>query len=112
MLESKHYKLIFFVPDEQAEAVKEAVFATGAGSLGQYRRCAFETSGQGQFEPIEGANPFIGVKNSLEKVKERKVEILVSQSQLKASVHALLQAHPYEEVAWEAIPVIASIEAV
>ncbi len=53
------YKLAFFVPVEDAESVKEAVFETGAGRLGDYEACCFQTRGTGQFRPLEGAHPIL-----------------------------------------------------
>ena len=96
-----NYKLCFFVPEDAAETVKEAIFATGAGGIGNYRRCAWQTLGQGQFEPLDGANPAIGAIGGLERVPEYKVEILCTEAQLRPAVAAMKNAHPYEEVAYE-----------
>lgn len=95
------YKLIFFVPLSHSEAVKEAIFATGAGQLGNYAKCAFETQGTGQFLPLAGANPALGEVNQLEKVAELKVELLCTADVVSAAVQALKASHPYEEVAYE-----------
>lgn len=95
------YKLIFFVPLSHSEVVKEAIFATGAGQLGNYAKCAFETRGAGQFLPLAGANPTLGEVNQLEKVAELKVELLCSADVISAAVQALKTSHPYEEVAYE-----------
>ncbi len=97
------YKLIFFVPKDDAERVKKAVFKTGAGKLGNYDNCSFETTGVGQFRPVEGSNPSIGELNKLEKVIELKVEILVSPENISNSIKELKNSHPYEEPAYEVI---------
>ncbi|ABE59987.1 MULTISPECIES: NIF3 1 [Chromohalobacter] len=96
------YKLAFFVPVEEAESVKEAVFATGAGRIGDYEACCFQTAGQGQFRPLDGADPHIGQVGALSHVEELKVELVCEDARLEAAVAALKLAHPYEEPAYEA----------
>lgn len=96
------YKLAFYVPIAHAVAVKRAIFATGAGSIGNYRNCAFQVKGEGQFSPMEGANPAIGEVGKEETVEEYKVEILCSDEEnTRNAVKELKKAHPYEEVAYE-----------
>ncbi|MDR9467537.1 NGG1p interacting factor NIF3 [Marinospirillum sp.] len=95
------YKFAFFVPEEEAETVKAAVFATGAGRIGLYEHCCFQTPGTGQFRPLEGANPHLGEVNALEKVQELKVELVCDAALIKAAVAAMKKAHPYEEPAYE-----------
>lgn len=97
------YRLIFYVPKEKCECVKEAIFNTGAGSYENYIRCSFESDGIGQFQPTEGSNPFIGEKNKLEKVVETKVEMIVKKEIIREAVKALKKAHPYEEPAYSVI---------
>ena len=101
---SDRYKLIFFVPPANLEACKEAIFATGAGSFpgGKYTKCCFQTLGTGQFLPNEGANPAIGGVGVLERCEEFKVEIMCAgRAVMLDAVKALIEAHPYEEVAYE-----------
>ncbi|OJJ31069.1 hypothetical protein ASPWEDRAFT_119954 [Aspergillus wentii DTO 134E9] len=98
------YKLIFFVPNPNAEECKEAVFAAGAGvfSGGKYTHACFQTKGQGQFKPGQGAAPAIGAVGELELVEETKVEVMCAgRSVMLQAVEALVKAHPYEEVAYE-----------
>jgi hypothetical protein len=95
------YKLAFFVPVADAEAVKEAVFATGAGRIGDYEACCFQTQGTGQFRPLAGANPHIGRVGDLERVEELKVELVCEDDHIQAAVAALRLAHPYEEPAYD-----------
>lgn len=95
------YKLIFFIPTEHCEIVKEAIFATGAGTLGGYANCAWQTLGTGQFTPGDSTNPHIGSINQAETVAEYRVEILCSEQNIEAAVAALLQHHPYEKPAFE-----------
>ena len=96
------YKLVFFVPESHLEQVKEAVFAAGAGRIGAYDACCWQTLGQGQFRPLAGATPFIGTENTLEKVDEYRVEMVCNAEHIKAAMTALKHAHPYEEPAFEA----------
>ncbi|MGM0985371.1 MAG: NGG1p interacting factor NIF3 [Pseudomonadota bacterium] len=95
------YKLAFFVPVADAEAVKEAVFATGAGRIGDYEACCFQTRGTGQFRPLAGADPHIGRVGDLEQVEELKVELVCEDSLVDKAIEALRSAHPYEEPAFD-----------
>ncbi|KAJ5103157.1 NGG1p interacting factor 3 NIF3 [Penicillium argentinense] len=98
------YKLVFFVPTENAETCKEAIFATGAGSFPgeKYTKCCFQTIGTGQFLPNEGANPAIGAVGAVERCEEARVEVMcLGREVMLGAVQALVQAHPYEEVAYE-----------
>jgi len=95
------YKLCFFVPLTHAEQVKAAVFLTGAGRIGDYGECSWETLGTGQFRPLSGSDPFLGETDVLEKVEEFKVELVCEDELIQAAVAALKKAHPYEEPAYE-----------
>ncbi|MEA3251931.1 MAG: YqfO family protein [Pseudomonadota bacterium] len=95
------YKLAFFIPVDAAEDVKEAVFESGAGRIGDYEACCFQTRGTGQFRPLDGADPHIGRVGQLERVDELKVELVCRDARIHAAVAALKLAHPYEEPAYE-----------
>lgn len=95
------YKLVFYVPLDAAESVKEAVFETGAGRQGNYEACCFQTRGTGQFRPLAGAEPHIGEVDSLTQVEELKVELACDDDIIHAAVAALRLAHPYEEPAFD-----------
>lgn len=96
-------KLVFFVPEQAVEEVKQAVFAQGAGKLGDYDQCAWQTLGVGQFRPLAGSRPFIGEQDVVEVVAEYRVEMLVDEALIYQVIAALKQAHPYEEPAYEVI---------
>jgi len=98
------YKLAFFVPREYKEAVKDAIFATGAGRIGNYDSCCWETLGTGQFRALDGANPFIGKRDELERVEEYRVELVCEDHLIQAAITALRNAHPYEEPAFDVWP--------
>lgn len=95
------YKLCFYVPESHLESVKAAVFKAGAGHIGAYDSCCWQTLGQGQFRPLNGSNPFIGQAGLVESVSEWKVEMVVADEQIHDSVKALKAAHPYETPAYE-----------
>lgn len=97
------YLLCFYVPEDAAEQVKDAVFAAGAGRIGHYDRCSWQTRGQGQFRPLAGSNPALGRQGSLETAVEYKVEMVCEEQFVRAAVRALRQAHPYEEPAWHVL---------
>ena len=97
------YKIVFFVPEAQLEEVKEAVFATGAGRICDYEHCCWQVAGQGQFRPVEGADPFVGAVGELEKVAEYRVELVCEDELVRAAVAALKKAHPYEEPAYDVV---------
>ncbi|MEZ9976060.1 NGG1p interacting factor NIF3 [Vibrio breoganii] len=94
-------KIIFFVPVENAEAVKDALFDAGAGKIGDYDRCCFQSEGQGQFRPLADAKPHIGSHGEVERLKELKIELICDDRYIRQGIEALLEAHPYEEVAFE-----------
>lgn len=92
-------KLVFFVPKDDAEKVKNAIFNAGAGTIGNYDRCSFEIEGVGQFRPNSGAKPHIGQVGNIEKVLELKVETICPDTKVTQVIKALREAHPYEEPA-------------
>ncbi len=94
------YTLIFYVPEDHLEAVKDAIFAEGAGAIGDYQNCCWQVLGQGQFQPMAGSQPFIGTQGQLEKVAEWRVELVVDAMYIKPVIAALKAAHPYEEPAY------------
>ncbi|NIB43014.1 NGG1p interacting factor NIF3 [Pseudomaricurvus alkylphenolicus] len=99
------YKLCFYVPETHLEPVKTALFAVGAGRIGDYDSCCWQTLGQGQFRPLEGSQPFIGQSGQVEQVAEYKVELVCADDLIRQAVAALKQAHPYEEPAYDVIRV-------
>lgn len=95
------FKLCFFVPESHLEAVKRALFAAGAGRIGDYDSCCWQVLGEGQYRPLEGSQPFLGRQGQVHRLTEWKVEMVVADKQVDASVEALRQAHPYETPAFE-----------
>lgn len=97
------YLITFYVPESDAETVKEALFGAGAGKYNKYDRCSWETSGTGQFRPLKGSNPYLGKLDTTEKVKELRVEMICDNQFIKDAVKALINTHPYEEPAYNII---------
>lgn len=95
------YKLSFFVPESHLELVKLALFNKGAGRIGDYDCCCWQVLGEGQFRPLKGSLPYIGQQGQLEKVAEYKVEMVCEDQLVKQVVLALLDAHPYQQPAYE-----------
>lgn len=100
------YKLTVFVPDEALEQVKLALFAAGAGTIGNYESCCWQVQGVGQFKPLAGSNPHIGAQDRLEQVDEWRVEMVVATASITQVIKALKQAHPYETPAYDVIEVL------
>lgn len=100
------YALTFYVPEAQAEQVKEALFAVGAGRIGEYEACCWQTLGQGQYRPLLGANPAIGEVGTINQLAELKIEMVCEDHLIKAAVAALIAAHPYEEPAYHCVKVL------
>ncbi|HCS64403.1 MAG TPA: NGG1p interacting factor NIF3 [Cellvibrio sp.] len=95
------YKLVFFVPESHLDLVKTAVFKAGAGRIGQYEQCCWQVLGQGQFRPLAGSAPFIGVQDQLEILPEYRVEMVCADELIVAAISALRASHPYEEPAFD-----------
>ncbi|MGD0077423.1 MAG: Nif3-like dinuclear metal center hexameric protein [Sedimentisphaerales bacterium] len=95
------YKLVVYVPVASAAQVADAVFAAGAGHIGNYSHCGFTAQGQGSFLPLDGARPAIGKRGVLEKVPELRFETIVPADKLSGVILAMLKAHPYEVPAYD-----------
>lgn len=98
------YKLVWFVPREALDATREAVFAAGAGRIGEYERCSWYAAGTGTFFGGAGTAPSVGEPGREERVAELRVETVVPEDALDGVVAALRAAHPYEEPAYDVYP--------
>jgi len=103
------YTLCFYVPESALEQVKAAVFAAGAGRIGNYDQCCWQVAGQGQFRPLAGSHPAIGRQGEVESVAEYRVEMVCEAACVAAAVAALQAAHPYEEPAWHVLEMITDL---
>ncbi len=97
-------KLTTFVPADHAEAVAQALFAAGAGRIGAYRECAFESPGQGSFLAPEDGRPFLGRPGRRERVAEIRLETVAPLARAERVLAALAAAHPYEQPAADLYP--------
>jgi len=100
-LAGENYKLVIFIPVESVTKVSNAVFAAGAGVIGNYSNCSFAAEGTGTFLPLAGARPTIGKKGKYEKVPEVRFETIVPAEKLAKVITAMKKAHPYETPAFD-----------
>jgi len=102
-------KIEFYVPESHLESVKAAMFTAGAGKVGNYDCCAWQTLGQGQFRPLAGSNPYVGNANKVEILAEYKVEMVCDSLIAGKAISAMKEAHPFEEVAYSVAPILADV---
>lgn len=94
-------KLVVFVPRSHVEAVRKALFESGAGAIGNYDECSYNTAGYGTFRPLEGSQPVIGQVGVQERVEETKIEVIFPAYLERKIIVSMLSTHPYEEVAYD-----------
>jgi dinuclear metal center YbgI/SA1388 family protein len=97
-------KLVFFVPTDHLEKVRMSIFKAGAGVIGAYDMCSFNSEGSGTFRASEHTNPFAGKRGEFHTEKETRVETILPANLQDKVVSALIDAHPYEEVAYDIYP--------
>ena len=95
-----YYMLAVYVPESHCDMVKDALFDAGAGRVGAYDRCAWETAGRGQYRPLPGSEPYAGETGTVERAAEMKVETVCHARFIDGVIQALRQAHPYETPAF------------
>jgi dinuclear metal center YbgI/SA1388 family protein len=96
-------KWVIFVPPENADALRAAIFAAGAGQIGDYSHCGWSVTGIGQFLPEDGATPAIGSVGAVERVVEDRIEVVASIRVRHQVLAAMRAAHPYEEPAFDVV---------
>lgn len=97
-------KLVTFCPGKHAEKVRKALFEAGAGYIGNYDSCSYNTEGFGTFRALDNANPFVGQAYKLHQEKETRIETIFPSYNEKKLLKALFNTHPYEEVAYDIYP--------
>jgi dinuclear metal center YbgI/SA1388 family protein len=102
-------KLVVFVPKTHLTEVRQAITDSGAGAIGNYTHCTFSSEGTGTFLPGENTTPFIGEQGKLEEVAEYRLETIFPKSIQSQVLQAMIQAHPYEEVAYDLYPLVKSV---
>ena len=97
-------KLVTFVPQAHADAVRKALFSAGCGCIGRYDSCSYNLQGEGTFRAHEGTHPFCGEKGELHTAPEVRIETVSPNYLVQTAVKALIKAHPYEEPAYDLYP--------
>ncbi len=105
-MSARTHKLVWFVPAEALDATRDAVFAAGAGRIGDYTRCSWYAAGTGTFFGGAGTDPAIGEAGREERTAELRVETVVPAERLRDVVAALDAAHRYEQVAYDVYPLV------
>ncbi len=97
-------KLIVFVPETHLNVIRDAMFAAGAGEISNYSECSFNTKGIGTFKGNENTNPYLGKVGERTEEQEIKVEVIIPNYLQRIVVSKMVAAHPYEEVAYDVVP--------
>jgi dinuclear metal center YbgI/SA1388 family protein len=97
-------KIVVFVPQTDLARVSDALFAAGAGQIGQYSQCSFRLAGTGTFFGSDATNPTIGQKGRREEVSEWRLEAICPESIVEQAIAAMRKAHSYEEPAFDVYP--------
>ncbi len=97
-------KLVVFCPNTSSEKVRKAMFDAGAGTIGDYSNCSFNSNGEGTFFPGDSSTPYVGKVGKLHKESEIKTEVILPKHLLSGVLDAMRKAHPYEEVAFDVYP--------
>lgn len=100
-IQNQLYKLVTFVPESHAEQVRTALFSNGAGNIGNYDSCSYNLQGEGTFRALQGTNPYVGEQGKRHTEKEVRIETVVPKVSLNRVIASLIEAHPYEEVAYD-----------
>ena len=103
-LRNKLCKVAVYVPQTHAEAVRSAMFAAGAGCIGNYDSCSYNIEGQGTFKANDNCKPYVGKIGELHTEAETRIETIVPQHLTGKVISAMLAAHPYEEPAYDIYP--------
>lgn len=99
-------KLVVFVPEENADEIRDALGKAGAGKIGEYSFCSYSIKGVGRFKPSDNANPHIGSPGKLEEVDEERIEVACEKEQAGEILRIIKEVHPYEEVVVDAYPML------
>ena len=99
-------KLVCYVPSSHLKVVSEAMYAAGAGNIGDYSACSFSVSGEGTYTPGVDSNPYEGEIGKPSNVREERFEVICSKHQLNSVLNAMRLSHPYEEIAYDIVPLL------
>lgn len=99
-------KLVVFVPEEDADKVRQALGEAGAGTIGEYSFCSYSIKGVGRFKPSQKADPHIGEAGKLIEVSEERIEVACDKDQAAKIIEVIKKVHPYEEVVIDIYPML------
>lgn len=99
-------KLVVFVPEENADGVRQALGEAGAGKIGEYTFCSFSVKGIGRFKPGDKANPHVGTPGTLETVDEERIEVACDKTFAPKIMKVIRDIHPYEEIVIDVYPML------
>lgn len=99
-------KLVVFVPEENADEVRQALGEAGAGKIGEYSFCSYSLKGVGRFKPSDNADPHIGSAGKMEEVNEERIEVACEKNQALDIIRVIKDVHPYEEVVIDIYPML------
>lgn len=97
-------KIVTFCPVDFKDKISEAMFKAGAGRIGNYDMCSFQNTGNGTFRALEGSSPYVGTSDQLHIESEVRLEMVVPFNLTSMVIEAMKSTHPYEEVAYDVIP--------
>jgi len=97
------FSITVYVPEASLDVVKQAMFAAGAGRIGNYDLCCWQVRGEGQFRPLPGSQPAEGVTGSVTQLPEYRLEMVCEDAVLTDVISAMRAAHPYEQPAYHVI---------
>ncbi|MEK7606360.1 MAG: hypothetical protein AAB458_02085 [Patescibacteria group bacterium] len=100
----KFYKLVVYVPTENADQIRAAIGGAGGGRIGNYSHCSFSLKGVGRFKSEQGANPHIGEVGIHTSVEEERIEVTLNSRVVGNVIAAIKQMHPYEEIGYDLYP--------
>lgn len=103
-------KIITYVPLKASEVVRQAFGEAGAGAIGEYTFCSFSSRGQGRSRPSENAKPYYGEAGEVGVEDEERIEVVCDRDKARQAIDAMKKVHPYEEVAYEIIPLLSEDE--
>ncbi len=106
----RKYKITVFCPEQQLEEISKAMSQAGAGKIGNYLECSFRLKGKGTFRGTKGSKPYIGQSGKLEAVDEIRLEMICDAEELNSVIAAMLEAHPYDEPAFDIYEVLQGIK--
>ena len=99
------YLIGVYVPESHLETLKTALFEKGAGKLGNYDCCSWQTKGTGQFRALKGSDPFVGQEGALHSQEEYKLELICNSDIVAEVIETLIRVHPYETPAYHLIKI-------